>query len=78
MSNDKSVLSIEEINAEVKRELKKVFGIDVGFKFIDQQTAISYIVQVAVQRVKQRTNSKEERALVKRMKEEFVKRGIKI
>jgi hypothetical protein len=75
---DVSSLSLIEINAEVKRALKSEFGADVGFKTIDKQTAISYVVQVAVQRVKQRTRGKEERELFKKYKEEFKKRGIKV
>jgi len=77
MADVKSI-TLEEINAEVKKALKAEFGADVGFKTIDTETALAYITQTAVQRVKQRTHGKEERELVKRMKEEFKKRGIKI
>jgi len=75
---EKTSLTVEEINTSIKAELKRVFGVDVGFKHVDAETALNYITQVAVQRVKQRTHGKDERELVKKMKAEFVKRGIKI
>jgi len=75
---DRSSLTLEEINSAVKKALKDSFGADVGFKTIDAETALAYITQTAVQRVKQRTHGKEERELVKKMKEELKKRGIKI
>lgn len=75
---DSKALTIDEINAHIKAAIKSEFGADVGFKHIDSETALSYITQVVLQRIKQRTRGKEEREEMKRIKMELQKRGIKI
>ena len=80
MSNETkstSTLTLEEINTHIKAELKAEFNLDVGFKTIDKETALSYITQVVLQRVKQRTRGKEERDLTKKMKQILTEKGIK-
>lgn len=68
---------LRAINTYVKQEMKTEFGVDVGFKQIDSAMVLSYVSQVVLQRVKQRTRSKDERDTFKKMKEELIKRGIK-
>ena len=75
---DPNTLTIAEINAHVKAAIKAEFKVDAGFKLIDRETALAYIEQVALQRIKQRLRGKQEREEMKRIKKILLERNIKI